>query len=87
MPAWLPSAIVLALGVAAILSLYNGQHKIEQANIQSKFADLEIIALGVRYSNWPMEVLIEKLAATKSDLSDTKLPSLLESMLSAKGLN
>lgn len=87
MPAWLPSAIFLALGVAAIVSLYNGQHRIEQATIQSKFADLEIIALGVRYSNWPMEVLIEKLSATKTDLADTKLPSLLESLISAKGFN
>lgn len=86
MPTWLPSAITLTLGVAAILSLYNGQHRIEQAHIQSKFADLEIIAMGVRYSNWPMEVLTAKIITTKDDLIDTKVPSLLEAVL-AKGAN
>lgn len=87
MPTWMPSAIILALGFAAIVSLYNGQHKIEQANVQNKFAVLELIAMGVFYSNWPKELLIERIANTKSDLSDTKLPSLLEALLSSKGIS
>lgn len=81
-PVWIPPVIILVVELTAILSLYRGQHQNQKAHVQSRFAELEIIAMGVQYSDWPIEVLLNRIATVKSDLADTtQIPSLLESIL------
>lgn len=80
-PAWVIPVFIFVIELAAILSLYRGQHKNEQAVIESRFADMEIIAMGVQHSGWPIQLLLDKIASTKADLAEAKIPSLLETII------
>jgi hypothetical protein len=80
--ALLPSLTVLGFGVAALLTLYKGQHNTHEATIKNRFTSLNIIATGVKYSGWPMEFLLEEIKSTQDMVVDLQLPSLLEGVLS-----
>lgn len=81
---WVPSISILVLGTSAIIALYNAQHKARQTDIWNTFTQLEIIAMGVKQSNWPMEFLIEKMQAAQENLAGTEMTPILASILKAR---
>lgn len=78
---WLPSAVIIAVGIAALLTLFSAQHKARQADVEMSFQVLRVVAMGVQHSGWPPAFLSQEMEHTKQILRDTEAPGLIEAVL------